>query len=107
MVSNAREDLPLPLSPVITTNSLRGKLTSIFLRLCTRAPNTSISRCSPKSIGLCCWIELMLCCSEICKLQRYGLFLFFFLNKKEPKSQDWQGSATFTCLFLNRKELTA
>src|ERR1700689_2105104 len=48
MVSKAREDLPEPLSPVITVKVLRGISTSIFLRLCWRAPCTvmrvSISR---------------------------------------------------------------
>src|SRR5690554_5662552 len=45
MVSNAREDLPLPLIPVITTSWLRGNVTSIFFRLCSRAPMTSICSC--------------------------------------------------------------
>src|SRR4030067_828909 len=38
MVSKASEDLPEPLSPVITTNWSLGITTSIFLRLCSRAP---------------------------------------------------------------------
>src|ERR1700684_2233627 len=48
MVSKASEDLPEPLSPVITVKVLRAISTSIFLRLCWRAPCTvmrvSISR---------------------------------------------------------------
>src|ERR1700682_630837 len=42
MVSNAREDLPDPLKPVITVRLLRGISTSMFLRLCWRAPRTEI-----------------------------------------------------------------
>src|SRR3954451_1472986 len=38
MVSNARLDLPEPLSPVITTRLSRGSVTSTFFRLCSRAP---------------------------------------------------------------------
>ena len=48
IVSNANDDLPLPLSPVITVRLLRGISASIFLRLCTRAPYTliySVSSC--------------------------------------------------------------
>src|SRR5438270_3677740 len=42
MVSKAREDLPEPLSPVITVRVLRGISTETFLRLCWRAPRTVI-----------------------------------------------------------------
>ena len=42
MVSKASEDLPEPLRPVITVRVLRGISTSIFLRLCWRAPRTEI-----------------------------------------------------------------
>src|SRR5688572_18727288 len=42
MVSKASEDLPDPDSPVITTSWSRGRSTSMFLRLCTRAPRTEI-----------------------------------------------------------------
>jgi len=38
MVSNASDDLPDPETPVMTTNLLRGTTTSMFLRLCSRAP---------------------------------------------------------------------
>src|SRR4029079_2967333 len=38
MVSNARDDLPEPERPVITTRLSRGISTSTFLRLCSRAP---------------------------------------------------------------------
>src|SRR5579862_5286035 len=40
MVSKASEDLPEPLNPVMTVNVLRGISTSIFFRLCWRAPWT-------------------------------------------------------------------
>ena len=40
------EDFPLPLRPVITTSLLRGIETSMFLRLCTLAPNISRLSCS-------------------------------------------------------------
>src|SRR5581483_11885047 len=42
IVSKAREDLPDPLRPVITVRVLRGISTSMFLRLCWRAPRTEI-----------------------------------------------------------------
>ena len=42
MVSKASEDLPEPLSPVTTVSVLRGISTSMFLRLCWRAPRTEI-----------------------------------------------------------------
>src|SRR6267378_2704873 len=42
MVSKASEDLPEPLRPVITVRLLRGISTSMFLRLCWRAPCTVI-----------------------------------------------------------------
>src|SRR6266567_4686990 len=40
MVSKASEDFPEPLKPVITVKVLRGISTSIFFRLCWRAPCT-------------------------------------------------------------------
>ena len=51
MVSNASEDLPEPLSPVMTTRRSRGISTEMFLRLCSRAPVTairSVGRGSPR-----------------------------------------------------------
>src|SRR5450432_862681 len=42
MVSKANEDLPEPLRPVMTVRVLRGISTSMFLRLCWRAPRTVI-----------------------------------------------------------------
>src|SRR5262249_11229000 len=42
MVSKASDDLPDPDRPVITTSLLRGISTSIFLRLCSRAPLTTM-----------------------------------------------------------------
>src|SRR6185369_3824325 len=42
MVSNASEDFPDPLRPVITVRVLRGISTSIFFKLCWRAPCTVI-----------------------------------------------------------------
>src|ERR671937_1536838 len=42
MVSNASDDLPLPLSPVITTSRSRGMTRSMFFRLCCRAPRISM-----------------------------------------------------------------
>src|SRR5881396_7801 len=38
MVSNASEDLPEPLKPVMTTSLSRGMESVRFLRLCSRAP---------------------------------------------------------------------
>ena len=42
MVSKASDDFPEPESPVITTSFSRGMEMSMFLRLWTRAPKTSI-----------------------------------------------------------------
>src|ERR671920_1909046 len=42
MVSNARDDFPLPESPVTTTITSRGKETVMSFRLCSRAPRTTI-----------------------------------------------------------------
>src|SRR3954462_4928000 len=42
IVSNASEDLPEPETPVITTNLFRGTTTSMFLRLCSRAPRMTM-----------------------------------------------------------------
>src|SRR5829696_871034 len=42
MVSKAREDLPLPESPVTTTITSRGRETVMSFRLCSRAPRTTI-----------------------------------------------------------------
>src|SRR5215510_9409368 len=46
MVSKASEDLPEPERPVNTTSRSRGIATSIFLRLCSRAPRIVIWRAS-------------------------------------------------------------
>src|SRR5260370_24402585 len=46
MVSKAREDLPEPDRPVKTTSLSRGITRSIFLRLCSRAPRTTMARWS-------------------------------------------------------------
>src|SRR5690349_16800101 len=40
MVSKASDDLPEPLSPVITVSVLRGISTEMFFKLCWRAPRT-------------------------------------------------------------------
>src|SRR6478735_12538534 len=45
MVSKASDDLPEPDSPVKTMSWLRGRSTSTFLRLWTRAPRTVIQSC--------------------------------------------------------------
>ena len=42
MVLKAKEDFPLPLNPVMTTNWFLGILTSIFFRLFSRAPSIII-----------------------------------------------------------------
>jgi hypothetical protein len=44
MVSKASEDLPEPDRPVMTTSLSRGISTSMFLRLCSRAPRRAIAR---------------------------------------------------------------
>ena len=42
MVSKASDDLPEPLTPVTMTSLPAGTVTSMFLRLCVRAPRTTI-----------------------------------------------------------------
>src|SRR5690242_10906217 len=44
MVSKASEDLPEPDRPVNTTSLSRGISTSMFFRLCSRAPRMVIAR---------------------------------------------------------------
>src|SRR5664279_5265386 len=46
MVSKASEDLPEPDRPVKTTSWSRGMATSMFLRLCSRAPRMVMARAS-------------------------------------------------------------
>src|SRR5918998_4274189 len=45
MVSNASDDLPDPDRPVITTSASRGSSRLMSLRLCSRAPETTIRSC--------------------------------------------------------------
>src|SRR4030065_212381 len=53
MVSKASEDLPEPETPVMTTSLSRGITTSMFLRLCSRAPRTIMeSRGMPAPLEL-------------------------------------------------------
>src|SRR5579875_2048355 len=47
MVSKASDDFPDPLRPVMTVRLLRGISTSMFLRLCCRAPRTVIRSSKP------------------------------------------------------------
>src|SRR6266498_1163137 len=42
IVSKASDDFPEPETPVMTTNLLRGTTTSMFLRLCSRAPRMTM-----------------------------------------------------------------
>ena len=42
MVSKAREDFPEPERPVSTTSLSRGMVTSMFFKLCSLAPCTTI-----------------------------------------------------------------
>ncbi len=44
MVSKASDDLPEPDRPVMTTSRSRGMSTSMFFRLCSRAPRTRMNR---------------------------------------------------------------
>src|SRR5919107_4176115 len=46
MVSKASDDFPEPDNPVNTTSLSRGMTRSTFLRLCSRAPRTAITRAS-------------------------------------------------------------
>src|SRR6476660_3664644 len=51
MVSNAREDLPDPETPVTTVKALFGISKSMFLRLWTRAPRTTMLSLEFSDIG--------------------------------------------------------
>src|ERR1700686_1289914 len=51
MVSKAREDLPDPETPVTTVMALWGTSKSMFLRLWTRAPRTTIFSLAETGIG--------------------------------------------------------
>src|SRR2546421_7518031 len=55
MVSNAREDLPEPLTPVTTVMALCGISTLMFFRLWTRAPRTRIDSCSGRK-SVVAWV---------------------------------------------------
>src|SRR5579859_2907299 len=52
MVSKASDDLPDPDRPVITTSWSRGRSTSIFLRLWTRAPRTFTQSCAMLTVQI-------------------------------------------------------
>src|SRR5213078_1245129 len=52
MVSNASEDLPEPDRPVNTASLSRGISTSMFFRLCSRAPRIVIARVPEPAL---CW----------------------------------------------------
>src|SRR5579864_5923294 len=62
MVSKASEDFPEPDRPVNTTSLSRGISTSIFFRLCSRAPRMTIAR---KLDWPVCWRCLALITSSI------------------------------------------
>src|SRR6185295_14505218 len=51
MVSKASEDLPEPDRPVNTASLSRGISTSMFLRLCSRAPRMVIARDAEPALG--------------------------------------------------------
>ena len=65
-MSNARVLLPDPETPVITTRLFLGIVTSMFLRLCSLAPLTTIL-----SSGL----------APICEFEGGPLLLRFFLDE--------------------------
>src|SRR5215510_3655445 len=50
MVSKASEDLPEPERPVNTISRSRGISTSMFLRLCSRAPRMAMMRASGRRL---------------------------------------------------------
>src|SRR5262245_660103 len=51
MVSKANDDFPDPLTPVMMMSFPPGSETSIFLRLCVRAPRTTRSVAVAASVG--------------------------------------------------------
>src|SRR3954467_191691 len=52
MVSKASDDFPDPLTPVVMMRAPTGRDTSIFLRLCVRAPRMTISARSASTAGV-------------------------------------------------------
>jgi hypothetical protein len=55
MVSKASDDLPDPLTPVMTTSLPVGKETETFLRLWVRAPRTTMAERSEDRGGMERW----------------------------------------------------
>src|SRR5918994_6503965 len=83
MVSNARDDLPLPESPVTTTITSRGMETVMSLRLCSRAPRTTIWSSAisshPSSSG-----RLRQVYGPLLGGQRSSLLLAIFYHSEDP-----------------------
>src|SRR6476620_8926050 len=52
MVSKARDDLPDPLTPVMTMSLPVGRERVTFLRLCVRAPRTTMAERSEDAGGI-------------------------------------------------------
>src|SRR5205085_11002261 len=52
MVSNASDDFPEPLTPVTIISLPTGSVTSMFFRLCVRAPRTTRSAASWDMLGV-------------------------------------------------------
>src|SRR3569832_1828780 len=67
MVSKANEDYPKPERPVNTTSLSRGISTSMFLRLCSRAPRMVMARRLEWPV---CWRCLALITSSIPEFQK-------------------------------------
>ena len=58
-MSKASDDLPDPLTPVVMMSAPTGRDTSIFLRLCVRAPRMTISDRSAAAAGGATTAELV------------------------------------------------
>src|SRR5580692_7953693 len=65
MVWKASDDLPEPLSPVTTVRVLRGISTSMFLRLCWRAPRTEILVIAIWRLSESCPLEPRMDCPSV------------------------------------------
>jgi hypothetical protein len=58
MVSKASEDFPEPLTPVTITSFPDGIVTSIFFRLCVRAPLTTMGPRAGGVLAITLWFFL-------------------------------------------------
>src|SRR6266404_1526300 len=87
MVSNAREDLPEPLTPVTTVMRLIGIENEMFLRLLTRAPRTSIAS----------WVMIGACKNTQRGIRRLSQTPHLNSKNAAKRRREWVGWRSFSC----------